>query len=57
MYYVNLYIKPHPKHRLTTYTPQNPKQYLKIKGRNSSLKDWQFQQVVTSLEVLFVDAL
>ncbi len=49
------YIKAHSEHRLTTHTPQNVEQYLKIKGRNSGLKDWQFQQMVTSLKVLFVD--
>jgi integron integrase len=49
------YIKAFPDRRLATHTAQNIEQYLQDKGRNATLKDWQFHQIVTSLQVLFVD--
>lgn len=49
------YIKAFPDQRLATHTTQNIEQYLQDKGRNKRLKDWQFQQMVTALRVLFAD--
>jgi hypothetical protein len=48
-------IKAFPDRRLGTHTAQDMEQYLQDKGRNASLKGWQFQQIVASSQVLFVD--
>lgn len=53
--YAEMYIKAHPDLRLNSHAPDILEQYLQDKGRNKYLKDWQFQQMVTALKVLFVD--
>jgi integron integrase len=53
--YAESYIKAHPNRKLATHTAQDVENYLAEKGRNSSLKDWQFGQVVRALQILFVD--
>lgn len=49
------YIKAHPERRLADHTVQEMTAYLQEKGRNNQLKDWQFAQVVRSLQILFVE--
>ncbi|MFV2061187.1 MAG: integron integrase [Gammaproteobacteria bacterium] len=49
------YIKAHRGVKLIEHLAQNVEQYLKVKGRSKWLLDWQFQQVVTSIEILFRD--
>jgi len=53
--HVEQYIKAHPGHRLKSHTAQDVDIYLKSKGRNSGLEDWQFKQIVYALKILFVD--
>ena len=53
--HVEHYIKAFPDRRLATHTAQDIEQYLQGKGRNARLKDWQFQQIVTALQVLFIE--
>jgi len=47
------YIKAHENKRLALHSPQDIDKYLKVKGRNSRLEDWQFQQIVVALKILF----
>lgn len=47
------YIRAHPERRLAQHTDLDVAQYLEEKGRNPKLCDWQFQQIVRSLQVLF----
>ena len=49
------YIKSIPDRRLAQHTVQDVEQYLQDKGRKTGQKDWQFQQMVKALQVLFVD--
>ena len=49
------YIKAHPNIRLAQHTALNVEQYLKVKGRNSRLTDWQYKQIVMSLKLLFTE--
>ncbi len=49
------YIKAHPNRRLDQHTPQEIEAYLREKGRNPSLDDWQFRQIVDALKILFVE--
>ena len=49
------YIKAYPGQRLGSHTPREIEQYLREKGRNSRLEDWQFRQVVEALKILFVE--
>ena len=51
------YIKAHPEHRLSTHTMEMLTAYLKDKGRNPHLKDWQFKQIVYALKILFKEVL
>jgi len=53
--HVEQYIKAHPGQRLKTHTAQIIDNYLKSKGRNTELDDWQYKQIVYSLRILFVD--
>ena len=50
------YIKSHSS-RLSEHTAETVDDYLEAKGRNIHLKDWQFIQLVVSLEILFIDVL
>jgi hypothetical protein len=49
------YIQAHPDRRLAAHARWDVQQYLDEKGRNPRLKDWQFQQIVKSLQVLFTE--
>jgi len=49
------YIKAHPNKRLALHTSSDMEQYLKYKGRSILLEDWQFQQMITALQILFVE--
>jgi integron integrase len=49
------YIQAHPGRRLALHGIEDLTAYLEGKSRNSRLSDWQFGQVVRSLQILFVD--
>ena len=49
------YIKDHKDVRLSQHSAQNMEDYLKDKSRNAYLEDWQFNQLVLSLKILFID--
>lgn len=49
------YIKAHPELRLKQHTSDHVEAYLRNKGRNTRLEDWQFRQIVDALKILFVD--
>ena len=49
------YIKAHTDDRLADHSPQFVEKYLQEKGRQKWLKNWQFQQVVMAIKILFVD--
>ena len=49
------YIKAYPNRRLGSHTPREIEQYLRDKGRNPRLEDWQFRQIVEALQILFVE--
>lgn len=49
------YIKAHSNIKLAQHNALTVETYLKNKGRNSALKDWQFSQMVTALQILFVE--
>ena len=49
------YIKAHPNQRLGSHTPREIEEYLREKGRNPRLEDWQFRQIVEALKILFVE--
>jgi integron integrase len=49
------YIKAHPGRRLAEHTARDVETYLREKGRNGRLADWQFVQVVRALQILFVE--
>ena len=49
------YIAVHPGQRLATHSDADVEAYLQEIGRSTLLKDWQFQQIVHALQVLFLD--
>lgn len=49
------YIKAHEGLRLQEHGPEQIEQYLSKMGRNPKLEDWQFRQIITSLQILFVE--
>ena len=49
------YIKAHPNLRLSQHSAEIIEKYLKEKGRNPHLQDWQFRQIVAALRILFTD--
>jgi len=49
------YIKAHEGLRLAEHTPQQVEAYLDILSRKPALKDWQYKQIVKSLQILFVE--
>ena len=49
------YIKAHSELRLSQHNALTVESYLQNKGRNPALKDWQFVQIVTALQILFVE--
>jgi integron integrase len=49
------YIKAHPESRLSDHLPEQVEAYLADMARNPRLKDWQYKQIIKSLQILFVD--
>ena len=49
------YIKAHPHLRLSQHSAEQIETYLKEKGRNPHLQDWQFMQIVEALKILFIE--
>ena len=49
------YIKAHQGRKLAQHKLEDIKKYLKDKGRNNQLKDWQYKQIVISIKILFVE--
>ena len=47
------YLKAYPDTPLSMHRPDEVNAYLTAIGRQGSLKDWQFRQVVDALEALF----
>ncbi|MFQ5643753.1 MAG: integron integrase [Thiogranum sp.] len=47
------FIKAQSGRRLSTLTAEDIEHYLKMKGRNEKLTDWQFRQLVDALRILF----
>ncbi len=47
------YIKAHQNKRLALHSPEDVDKYLKAKGRNPRLEDWQFVQIVVAIKILF----
>ena len=55
--YAEQYIKSLGGRRLNAQSAQDLDRFLQAKGRDPRLKDWQFRQLVISLQVLFADLL
>lgn len=55
--HVENYIKHHKTRRLKHHTAYDVEKYLKVKGRNPRLLDWQFKQIITALRILFIDVM
>ena len=53
--YAEQYIKDHKDLRLSLHTEHNLDDYLNDKGRNAYLEDWQFNQLVLALKILFIE--
>lgn len=51
--HVEDFIKAQSGRRLITLTADDIEHYLKKKGRNENLADWQFRQIVDALRILF----
>lgn len=49
------YIRAHANLRLAQHSAPQMEKYLRGKGRNSYLEDWQFKQMVVALKILFVE--
>lgn len=49
------YIRAHSGRRLAGHKAEDIAAYLREKGRNGRLADWQFAQVVRALQILFVE--
>jgi len=49
------YIKAHPDMRLSEHTPDHVDNYLDRLSQQTHTKDWQQQQVVTALQIIFVE--
>ncbi len=49
------YIQTYSDTKLIEHPAQFVDKYLKNKGRNKFLQDWQFQQIITSIKILFTD--
>ena len=54
---VEEYIHAHKSVRLVLHTPDTISAYLNTKGRTTRLTDWQFDQIVDALKILFVHLL
>lgn len=53
--HIELFIKVHKGRRLAQLDASDIDVYLKGKGRNASMPDWRFSQIVDALRILFVD--
>lgn len=53
--YAESYIKDHQDQRLSLHTVEMLDSYLKDKSRNAYLEPWQFNQLILSLKILFVE--
>ena len=53
--HAEFYIKHYKSRKLAVHNLQDVENYLKDKGRNKRLEDWQYKQIVISLKILFVD--
>ena len=49
------YIKSHAGSRLSDHEAHHIEKYLDVKGRNPHLEDWQFEQLVMALKILFIE--
>ena len=49
------YIKAYPDLRLAEHSAVQIENYLRDKGRNPHLQDWQLRQIVEALKILFID--
>ena len=49
------YIKRYSDIKLTQHQASFVEEYLKVISRSNKIKNWQFLQVVTSLNILFTD--
>ena len=52
--HAEMYIKSNGK-RLAEHSREDVDNYLSEKSRHAFIKDWQFQQIVTALKILFTD--
>jgi integron integrase len=53
--HVEAYIKAHRNLRLSQHSSQQIEKYLRDKGRNPRLLDWQFRQIIDALKILFIE--
>lgn len=53
--YIECYIHAHKHSRLALHKSDDLRHYLADIGRRDFLADWQFQQLITSLKILFVE--
>jgi len=54
---IEQYIAFYPDERLSKHTPEHVTKFFKELGRNSRLQDWQIQQTVDAIRILFCDFL
>jgi len=55
VHYIERYIHAHKHKRLANHKSNDISAYLVDIGRRDFLEDWQFQQLITSLKILFVE--
>lgn len=53
--HVEQYIKAYPTLKLAQHSAEQIEHYLREKGRNPRLEDWQYKQLVDALKILFVE--
>ena len=49
------YIKAHANLRLAQHSASQMEKYIREKGRNSYLEDWQYKQMIVALRILFIE--
>ena len=49
------YIKAHANLRLAQHSVSQMEKYIREKGRNSYLEDWQYKQMIVALRILFIE--
>ena len=52
--HVEAYIKFHQGIKLSQHKPEHVEAYFAYKSRQVRIKDWQFQQIVQAIELLFI---